>query len=376
MSWGCLHLFSTFKKIGDKAMEKVRLLRLREAMQDQKLEAVFITNAFNRKYLSGFTGSSGYLIITLDQAILLTDFRYMTQAPVQARYYEVIEHGPKSIESVKEILNKLSVKQLGFEQNEITFGLYQSYAADLNPIELIPTDQLVEKLRIYKDTAELQIMQEAADLADQTFSYILTKLAPGISEKAIALEMEIYMRKHGATSSSFDTIVASGERSALPHGVASDRILQANEFVKLDFGAYYNGYCSDLTRTVVLGVPTEKHKQIYAVVLDAQLQALDKLRPGMTGREADAVARDIIVKAGFGDYFGHGTGHGLGMEIHEAPRLSFQSDTVLEAGMVVTVEPGIYIPGFGGVRIEDDVVLTETGIRILTHSSKDFIVID
>jgi Xaa-Pro aminopeptidase len=369
-------LFSTFKKIGDNAMEKVRLLRLREAMQDQKLEAVFITNAFNRKYLSGFTGSSGYLIITLDQAILLTDFRYMTQAPVQARYYEVIEHGPKAIESVKEILNKLAIKQLGFEQNEITFGLYQSYAAVLNPIELIPTDQLVEKLRIYKDTAELQIMQEAADLADQTFSYILTKLAPGISEKAIALEMEIYMRKHGATSSSFDTIVASGERSALPHGVASDRILQANEFVKLDFGAYYNGYCSDLTRTVVLGVPTEKHKQIYAVVLDAQLQALDKLRPGMTGREADAVARDIIRKAGFGDLFGHGTGHGLGMEIHEAPRLSIQSDAVLEAGMVVTVEPGIYVPGFGGVRIEDDVVITETGIRILTHSSKDFIVID
>jgi Xaa-Pro aminopeptidase len=357
-------------------MEKVRLLRLREAMREQKLDAVFITNAINRKYLSGFTGSSGYLIITLDQAILLTDFRYMTQAPAQAHYYEVIEHGPKAIESVKELLTKYAITQVGFEQNEVTFGLYQSYAAFLNPIELIPTDQLVEKLRMFKDTTELQIMQEAADLADQTFSYILTKLKPGVSEREIALEMEIYMRKHGATSSSFETIVASGERSALPHGVASDRILQANEFVKLDFGAYYNGYCSDLTRTVVLGKPTDKHKEIYDIVLEAQLQTLDKLKPGMTGREADAVARDIIRNAGYGDHFGHGTGHGLGMEIHEAPRLSFQSDTVLEAGMVVTVEPGIYIPGFGGVRIEDDVVLTEKGIRILTHSSKDFIVID
>jgi len=357
-------------------MEKVRLLRLRESMQDQKLEAVFITNAFNRKYLSGFTGSSGYLIITLDRAILLTDFRYMTQAPSQAHYFEVIEHGPKAIDSVKEILTNLAITKLGFEQNEITFGLYQSYAGSLNPIELIPTDQLVEKLRMYKDSAELKIIQEAADLADQTFSYILTKLTPGISEKEIALDMEIYMRKHGATSSSFDTIVASGERSALPHGVASERILQLNEFVKLDFGAYYQGYCSDLTRTVVLGKPTEKHKQIYDIVLEAQLQALDKLKPGMTGREADAVARDVIRKAGFADYFGHGTGHGLGMEIHEAPRLSLQSDAVLEAGMVVTVEPGIYIPGFGGVRIEDDVVITENGIRILTHSSKDFIVID
>jgi Xaa-Pro aminopeptidase len=357
-------------------MEKVRLHRLREAMQAQKLEAVFITNAFNRKYLSGFTGSSGYLLITLDRAILLTDFRYMTQAPAQAQYYEVIDHGPKAIESVKEIVTKQAIKQLGFEQNEVTFGLYQSYASVLNPIELVPTDQLVEKLRMYKDASELQIIQEACDLADRTFSYILTKLAPGISEKEIALDMEIYMRKHGATSSSFDTIVASGERSALPHGVASDRILQANEFVKLDFGAYYQGYCSDITRTVILGKPTEKHKQIYDIVLEAQMQTLDKLKPGMTGREADAVARDIIRKAGFGDNFGHGTGHGLGMEIHEAPRLSLQSDVILEAGMVVTVEPGIYIPGFGGVRIEDDVVLTATGTRILTHSSKDFIVID
>ncbi|QGQ97121.1 aminopeptidase P family protein [Paenibacillus psychroresistens] len=357
-------------------MEKVRLLKLREAMVEQKLDAVFITNAFNRKYLSGFTGSSGYLIITLNQAILLTDFRYMTQAPAQAHYYEVIEHGPKAIETVKEILTKYAITQVGFEQNEVTYGLHQSYAAVLNPIKLVPTDQLVEKLRMFKDSAELIIMQEAADLADQTFSYILTKLKSGVSEKEIALDMEIYMRKHGATSSSFDTIVASGERSALPHGVASDRILQTNEFVKLDFGAYYNGYCSDLTRTVVLGKPTDKHKEIYDIVLEAQLQTLDKLKPGMTGREADAVARDIIRKAGYGDHFGHGTGHGLGMEIHEAPRLSFQSDVVLEAGMVVTVEPGIYIPGFGGVRIEDDVVLTENGIRILTHSSKDFIVID
>jgi Xaa-Pro aminopeptidase len=219
-------------------------------------------------------------------------------------------------------------------------------------------------------------MQEAADLADQTFSYILTKLAPGISEKEIALDMEIYMRKHGATSSSFDTIVASGERSALPHGVASERILKANEFVKLDFGAYYHGYCSDLTRTVFLGKPTEKHRHIYDIVLEAQLKALSILKPGMTGREGDAAAREVIQKAGFGDNFGHGTGHGLGMEIHEAPRLSAQSDAVLEAGMVVTVEPGIYIPGFGGVRIEDDVVLVDKGIRILTHSSKDFIVID
>lgn len=349
---------------------------MREAMKSQNLNAVLITNAFNRRYLSGFSGSSGYLLITLDRAILLTDFRYMGQAPAQAPYYEVLEHGPKAIESIKEIVSRHGINQLGFEQNEVTFGLYQSYAAALHPIELVPTDQLVEKLRLFKDSAELQVIQEACDLADQTFSYILTKLKPGITEREIALDMEFYMRKHGATSSSFETIVASGERSALPHGVASERILQNNEFVKLDFGAYYQGYCSDLTRTVMLGKPTDKHKLIYDIVREAQMQVLDKLKPGMTGREADAIARDIIRAAGYGEQFGHGTGHGFGMEIHEAPRLSFQSDSILEVGMVVTVEPGIYIPGFGGVRIEDDVVLTENGIIILTHSTKDFIVIN
>jgi Xaa-Pro aminopeptidase len=357
-------------------MEQARLNRLRSEMRVRGLEAVFITNAYNRKYLSGFTGSAGALLITLDKAILLTDFRYRTQAPAQAKYFDIVEHGPKMIVTVKEMMTKLKIEQLGFEQNEVTYGLYQDYAAELAPVQLLPTDQLVEKLRMFKDESELQIMQEAADLADETFSFIITKLAPGVSEQEIALEMEIYMRKHGAVSSSFDTIVASGERSALPHGVASGRMLQLNEFVKLDFGAYYKGYCSDLTRTVVLGKPTEKHKQIYDIVLEAQLRTLDKLKPGMTGKEADAVARDVITKAGYGDCFGHGTGHGLGMEIHESPRLSQQSDVILEAGMVVTVEPGIYIPGFGGVRIEDDVVLTEHGIRILTHSTKDFLVIN
>ncbi|MDB5056233.1 MAG: Xaa-Pro dipeptidase [Bacilli bacterium] len=357
-------------------MEQVRLKRLRAVMSELELEAVLITNAYNRMYLTGFTGTSGYVLITQERAILLTDFRYMTQAPLQAKYFEVMEHAPKMIVTVKELLTILKIDRLGFEQNELTFGTHQTYMIELAPILLEPTDQLIEKLRIIKDAAELQVIQEAADLADQTFSYILTKLKPGVSEREIALEMEIYMRRHGAVSSSFDTIVASGERSALPHGVASDRLLQANEFVKLDFGAYYKGYCSDLTRTVVLGKPSERHKQIYDIVLEAQLLTLDKLKPGMTGKEADAVARDVIKQAGFGDHFGHGTGHGLGMEIHEAPRLSQLSEAVLEAGMVVTVEPGIYIPGFGGVRIEDDVVLTENGIRIFTHSTKDFLVID
>jgi Xaa-Pro aminopeptidase len=358
-------------------MQEQRLERLRQVMQQQAIPAILITNAFNRQYMTGFTGSSGYVYVTQDRAVFLTDFRYMTQASQETVGYEILEHQSSGVAaSVKELLRKQGITRLGFEQADVTYGAFLSYQHELAGIELVPTNQIIEKLRMIKDAGELQIMQEAADLADQTFSHILTKLKPGVSELDIALEIEIFIRKNGGTSTSFDTIVASGERSALPHGRASERILKANEFVKMDFGAYYKGYCSDITRTVVIGKPTDKHKEIYNIVLEAQLHCLEHLQPGMTGSAGDALCRDVIAKYGYGDNFGHGTGHSLGMEIHESPRLSKQDNTILTPGMVVTVEPGIYLPGFGGVRIEDDVVLTDTGIKILTHSTKDFLTID
>lgn len=357
-------------------MQEKRIERLRNMIQQEQLPAVLITNSYNRRYMTGFTGSAGYVLITLDRAILLTDFRYMTQGAEQSPQYELVEHQPKVALTIKELLQKMGIQKLGFEQNDLSYGTYRSYSADLSGIELVGTSNLVEQLRFIKDENELQIMQEAADLADRTFSYILTRLKPGVTEKQIALDIEVFIREHGGTSTSFETIVASGERSALPHGKASDRVIQGNEFVKLDFGAYYKGYCSDITRTVVLGKPTDKHKEIYDIVLEAQLNCLEKLKPGISGREGDALARDVIAKHGYADYFGHGTGHGLGMEIHESPRLSKTEETILTPGMVVTVEPGIYLPGFGGVRIEDDVVLTDTGIKILTHSTKEFLIID
>ncbi|MEK3723854.1 M24 family metallopeptidase [Paenibacillus sp. FSL H8-0034] len=352
-----------------------RLDKLRYALQEQGLQAILITNATNRQYMTGFTGSSGYVLISESKAYLLTDFRYMTQAPKQAIGYEVVEHAPKAMATVKDLLLKLGITKVGFEQDDMTYGTFLSTSDALNGVQLQATSGLVEKLRMIKDASELAVMQEAADLADRTFDHILSFIQTGAKEIDIALEIEIFMRKNGATSTSFETIVASGERSALPHGKASERVIQTNEFVKLDYGAYYKSYCSDITRTVVVGQPTDKHKEIYHIVLEAQLEALDKIRPGMTGKEADAIARNVIKRHGYGDYFGHGTGHGLGMEIHEAPRLSVQGDTVLTPGMTVTVEPGIYLPGFGGVRIEDDIVITETGIHILTHSSKDLIVL-
>ncbi|NHN31055.1 M24 family metallopeptidase [Paenibacillus agricola] len=357
-------------------MQQGRLDKLRAALQEHQLQALLITNATNRQYMTGFTGTSGYVLITEAKAYLLTDFRYMTQAPLQAIGFEVVEHAPKPMVTVKELLEQQGITKLGFEQDDVTYGSFRSTTEALSGIELVATSGLVEKLRMIKDPTELAVMQEAADLADRTFDHILAFIQTGTKELDIALEIEIFMRRNGATSTSFETIVASGERSALPHGKASERVIGTNEFVKLDYGAYYKSYCSDITRTVVIGKPTAKHKEIYDIVLEAQLEALDKIRPGMTGKEADALARNVIVRYGYGAMFGHGTGHGLGMEIHEAPRLSVQGDTVLTPGMTVTVEPGIYLPGFGGVRIEDDIVITDTGIHILTHSSKDLIVLD
>ncbi|MBD2869540.1 M24 family metallopeptidase [Paenibacillus arenilitoris] len=354
-------------------MPNDRVKRLRQALEEQGLEAILIGSAHNRRYVSGFTGSSGMVLVTSSESYLLTDFRYRMQAPQQAAGFQIVEHGPSPIEDVRELLRQNNLTKLAFEQEHVVYSEYAAWSKALAGVALQPAAGIVERLRMIKDAAELQIMQEAADLADHTFGHVQQLIRTGVRETDIALEMEVYMRSRGATSSSFDTIVASGERSALPHGVASDRVIGANEFVKLDFGAYYNGYCSDLTRTVVVGKPSEKHREIYNIVLEAQLHALAHIKPGMSGREADALARDIITKYGYGDQFGHGTGHGLGMEIHEAPRLSKLSDTILTPGMTVTVEPGIYVPGFGGVRIEDDIVITDTGIKILTSSPKELI---
>lgn len=356
-------------------MSTKRLANLRKAMEALHLNALLVTNSYNRRYITGFTGSAGYVLVTGSKAFFLTDFRYVTQAKAQAPAFEIVEHATKPMDTVKELLSGEGIGKVGFEQHDLSFATYRSYEADLAGIEVVPTSLIVEKLRMYKDEEEIAVIQAAADLADRTFTHMLDFIKPGVSERDLSLELEFFMRKNGATSTSFDTIIASGERSALPHGVASDRKLGMNEFVKMDFGALLNGYCSDITRTVVLGTPTEKHKEIYNIVKEAQQACIEGLKPGISGREGDAIARDIIKKAGYGEYFGHGTGHSLGLQIHENPRLSPASDAVFEPGMTVTVEPGIYLPGFGGVRIEDDLVFTDTGVKVLTHSTKELLLL-
>ncbi|MDB4867200.1 MAG: aminopeptidase family protein [Cohnella sp.] len=357
-------------------MANARLESLREKVSEAGGQAMLVTSEVNRRYLSGFTGTHGFALVSDDKAALLTDFRYKEQAALQAVGFDIVEHGTDINATVAELLKSWGVSKVLFEDHQVTFAAHAALVQTLAPAQLMPAGAVIEELRMIKDETELAVIREATDLADRTFEYILGFIKPGVRESEIALEMETFMRKHGASGPSFTTIVASGERSAMPHGVASERVVGKDEFVKLDFGAYYKGYCSDLTRTVVVGKPSDKHREIYNIVKEAQQYALDHLVPGMTGREGDALTRDIITMYGYGEHFGHGTGHGFGMEIHEAPRLSKNGDMVLTPGMTVTVEPGIYLPGFGGVRIEDDVVFTDTGIQILTRSPKELIVLD
>ncbi|TCW41181.1 Xaa-Pro aminopeptidase [Laceyella sacchari] len=356
-------------------MLEKRLSKLRQKLQERGIEALLVSHPVNRRYLTGFTGSAGVVLITATEQLLLTDFRYVIQAQEQAPQMTLVQH-QGIYHTVGEQCRKLGIKALSFEQDHLTFAEFLQLKEAVGDIKLQPTSGIVKELRMVKDADELAVMREAARIADQAFSKILSDIKPGVRENEISFKLEFYMRELGATSSSFDMIVASGKRSALPHGVASDKVLELCDLVTLDFGAFYQGYASDITRTVMLGRPSEKQKEIYDIVLEACNRTIAALRPGMTGKEADAVARDYIRAHGYGEFFGHSTGHGLGMEVHELPMLSSRGDMVLQPNMVVTVEPGIYLPEVGGVRIEDDVVITETGCEALNQSSKEWIVIE
>ncbi|QKG84203.1 aminopeptidase P family protein [Kroppenstedtia pulmonis] len=353
-----------------------RLQQLRKSMEEKKWEAFLISHPINRRYLTGFTGSAGWVLVTPDRQYLISDFRYGVQGREEAPDFEFVQYDRNPFATVREKCEEQGIRSVAFEQDDMTVALYRKLEEILEGIKPLPASGIVEKLRQVKDEEEIRIMKQAAKIADHAFKDILKEIRPGRREKEISMELEFLMRKQGATSSSFDTIVASGPRSALPHGVAGERILQKGDLITMDFGALYQGYCSDITRTVMLGQPSAKQREIYEIVLEAQQKGVAAIQPGMTGREVDAVARDLITDRGYGEYFGHSTGHGLGMEVHEPPHLSVKGETRLEPGMVVTVEPGIYLPELGGVRIEDDVLVTENGYEVLTHSPKELIIID
>lgn len=348
-----------------------RLQKIKDIIKELQLDGILIQNPINRRYISGFSGSAGILYISKASSILFTDFRYIEQAKKQAPDFKIINHTTRGLyKEINDLINKEKIKSLGFEAETLTFYEYEEYKNNLST-SVIPTNKVVEKLRMVKDADEISCIREAAKIADKAFKHILSFLKEGAIERDIALELEYFMKKNGASDLSFSTIVASGTFSSLPHAIPRDKKLENGDFVVMDFGCIYKGYCSDMTRTIMIGKATNKHKEIYETVLKAQELALEGIKPFIKGKEVDKIARDYIEARGYGNYFGHGLGHSVGMEVHENPRFSIDEDTVIKPGMVITVEPGIYIPDFGGVRIEDLIVVTENGMDNLTVSPKD-----
>ena len=352
----------------------MKLVKLRQALMDLNVDALLITNEYNRRYMTGFTGTAGVAVVTKNDAVFITDFRYTEQAQAQVQDFRIVQHNGPIFAEVATQVALMGAKTIGFEKDSMSYATYEIYKEAVKA-EFVPVSGVIEKIRLIKTQEEINIIKAACEIADNAFTHILDYIKPGKTELDVSNELEFFMRKQGATSSSFDIIVASGVRSALPHGVATDKVIEKGDFVTLDFGALYNGYISDITRTIAVGQPSDKLVEMYNVVLESQLLALEKVGPGMTGIEADAVARDYLKSKGYGEAFGHSTGHGIGLEVHEGPGLSFRSNTVLEPNMVVTIEPGVYLPGIGGVRIEDDIIITETGNERLTHSTKELIIL-
>jgi len=353
-----------------------RLEKVRAAMAEAQLDALLVGRPENRAYLSGFTGSAGLLLITQQDAYLITDFRYVEQASVEAPAFKVCRSDTTPAELVGKLCQDAGVRRLGFEGDFVTVDDFQTYRKALPDQELLSATGLVEKLRMIKDAEEQALMRRAAAITDEAFRHILGFIRPGVTERDVAMELEFTIRRLGAQGLAFETIVASGPRSSLPHGQPTDRVIEEGDLVTLDFGARYQDYCSDMTRTVMVGEPSAKQREIYEIVLEAQQRGVAACRPGITGKELDEVCRSYIREKGYGGHFGHGTGHGVGRFIHEGPRVSTRGEQdVLQPGMVVTIEPGIYLPGWGGVRIEDMVLVTETGCEVLSRSPKELIIL-
>ena len=348
--------------------------KLREAIRETEAEALLVTNYTNVTYLTGFTGDDSYLLVTADGQMLLSDPRYTTQLEEECPglALEIRQPGIKMNDWTAQVVKQASVGKLAIEADSMTVGQMQTLGEKLPSVEISPVSGLVEKLRLIKDEDEVAAIRRAVQMAERAFAVVRASLRPERTEKEVAYEIENQIRLFGGTGCSFPSIVAVGPRGALPHARPTDICMGESDFVLIDWGARGGLYVSDLTRVLVTGKIPPKLEAIYEVVLRAQQQAIRAIRPGAVMQDVDAVARDIITQAGYGPQFGHSLGHGLGLEVHEAPRLATNQTEPLEAGMVVTVEPGIYFPGWGGVRIEDDVLVTESGYEVLTSVPKQF----
>ena len=351
-----------------------KLQRLRTLLAERDLDGALISNGENRRYLSGFTGSAGYLLISGGDAVLGTDFRYVEQAGAQAPEFRV-ERLAGAAAWLPDLAAAMGIRRIGFESQDVTVYAHAAFRnaledSDGDGVTLVETSDLVDGLRATKYDDERALLERAIEITDEAMDEVGGSLAPGVTEREVAWEMEKAMRERGAEGLAFDTIVAAGPNGALPHHRPSDRAIAEGEPVVIDMGAKYEGYCADLTRTLLIGEPDVMFRKVYGIVLRAQLEAEERVRSGMTGTEADAVARDIISDAGYGDNFGHSLGHGVGLAVHELPWVSPRADEPLEDGMIFTIEPGIYLSDWGGVRIEDIVVLEDGAARVLSRARK------
>jgi Xaa-Pro aminopeptidase len=354
-----------------------RVTGLRSQMGARDLDAALISEITNVRYLTGFTGSSGQAIVTGSANVFVTDSRYTIQAREQCVGWDVRTFASpvKGTDFLRDTVKDLGVTRLAFESDYVTHKLWQDWTRALEGVELVPSSELVDKLRAVKEPEEIQAIRRACELTDACFEYIRPKIQPNVVETDLALEIDFYFRRQGAENA-FPTIAVSGERSARPHGSPGEKRIEVGDFVMLDFGAKLGGYCADITRTVVVGEASDRHRRIYDAVLKAQLAAIEALAPGRSGQEVDNVARQVLAEHDLDTYFGHGLGHSLGLAVHDpVVRLGQTSECILEAGNVLTVEPGVYIEGFGGCRIEDDVVVREEGPEVLTKSPKELLVL-
>ena len=342
------------------------------------VDALFVTNPANMRFLAGFTGE-GYVYFSKKQKMVVTDSRYTIAATAECEGFVVVEWDKKGYYiPLLEALKEEGIKRLGIEDETMTVAEYEKLKQALKNVELesvqltLMKTQITER-RAIKSEEEIEKIRQAEAIGDRAFAKLIPELKAGMTEKQVAARIEYLMKEEGAEGFSFETIAASGIHSAMPHAVPTDKVLENGDFLTMDFGCLYQGYCSDMTRTVVIGEASKKHKEIYDIVKQAQETALAGIRPGLTGKEIDALARTVIEEAGYGECFGHSLGHSVGLEIHENPCFSRKEETVIQPGMVITVEPGIYIENFGGVRIEDVVVITETGCENITHSPKELL---
>ena len=352
-----------------------RLGKLRSGIDELGLDAILVSKPENRRYLSGFTGSAGYLLVTANEALLATDFRYVEQAKNQATNFEIVRSTDRW-SWLKTILDRLNTIRIGVEADHMSISINQQLISTFKDVPhgekpvFVPTNSIIETQRTIKDPNEIRGIKTAIEIADTAMMKVTSTIHEGQTEKEVAWNLEKTMRELGADGPSFDTIVASGPNGAMPHHRPSDRTILRGDPIVIDMGAQVNGYCSDITRTICIGDPSETFHKVYDTVLGAQLTAIELIKPGVSGEEADSYARDVINASPYAETFGHSLGHGVGLAVHELPTLGPKSAQVLEKDMVFTIEPGIYISGWGGVRIEDMVLLNTTGVDVLSTADK------